>query len=120
MKKRVLVAGLVFALCPTMTTPQSQPARERTAFVLVKAAKVLDVRQGSYLVDGAIWIEGERIKEVGPAAEVQRHAPMNIRVIDLGGATILPGLIDCHTHLMARFAAGENGYLLGLATKSQA
>ncbi len=120
MKKRVLVAGLVLALCPTMTTPQSQPARERTASLLVKAAKVLDVRKGSYLVDGAIWIEGERIKEVGPAAEVQRRAPMNIRVIDLGGATILPGLIDCHTHLMARFAAVEDGYLLGLATKSQA
>jgi imidazolonepropionase-like amidohydrolase len=60
------------------------------------------------------------IKEVGPAAEVQRHTPMNIRVIDLGGATILPGLIDYHTHLMARFAAAEDGYLLGLATKSQA
>jgi imidazolonepropionase-like amidohydrolase len=86
----------------------------------VKAAKVLDVRKGSYLVDGAIWIEGERIKEVGPAAEVRGHAPMSTRVIDLGGATILPGLIDCHTHLMARFAAVEDGYLLGLATKSQA
>jgi imidazolonepropionase-like amidohydrolase len=41
-------------------------------------------------------------------------------VIDLGRATVLPGLIDCHTHIMARFDESENGYLLGLATKSHA
>jgi imidazolonepropionase-like amidohydrolase len=120
MKRRALAISLVFALCPALATPQSQPARETTASVLLKAAKVLDVRKGSYLTDGGIWIEGAGIKEVGPVAEVQRHAPTNIRMIDLGGATILPGLIDCHTHLMARFAAGADGYLLGLATKSQA
>ncbi|MGC2528632.1 MAG: amidohydrolase family protein [Candidatus Acidiferrum sp.] len=86
----------------------------------MKAGRLLDVRTGSYIEGAAIWIEGDRIKEVGRLAEVQAHAPHDAKVIDLSSATVLPGLIDCHTHLMARFASGPDGYLLGLATKSQA
>jgi imidazolonepropionase-like amidohydrolase len=86
----------------------------------VKAGTLLDVRKGSYIENEAIWIEGDRIKEVGRLAEVQAHAPRDAKVIDLRHATVLPGLIDCHTHLMARFASGPDGYLLSLATKSQA
>ena len=87
---------------------------------MVKAGKLLDVRRGSYISGAAVWIEGGRIKEVGAAAPVQGDAGANVRVIDLGSATLLPGLIDCHTHLMASFDATEHGYILGLATKSQA
>jgi imidazolonepropionase-like amidohydrolase len=120
MKMRVLIVGLALTLDTTVVLAQPLVAREKAGSVLVKAVKLLDVRKGGYIADAAIWIEGERVREVGPVAEVQGHAPVNIRVIDLGAATILPGLIDCHTHLMARFAATEDGYLLGLATKSQA
>ena len=81
---------------------------------------MLDVRKGSYVENAAIWIEGERIKEVGSAAEIQAHAPKNVKIIDLGLATVLPGLIDCHTHIMARIPQGDNGYIINLATKSQA
>ena len=87
--------------------------------VLVKAGRLLDVRKGSYIENVGIWIEGERIKEVGGFSEVQSHAP-RVKVIDLGRATVLPGLIDCHTHIMARIADTEDGYTLVLATKSQA
>lgn len=86
--------------------------------VLVKAGRLLDVRKGSYVENAAVLIEDERIVEAGLAAQV--HAPADAQVINLSGETLLPGLIDCHTHLMARFAATEDGYLLGLATKSQA
>jgi imidazolonepropionase-like amidohydrolase len=51
---------------------------------------------------------------------VQGHVPKDARVIDLSRTTVLPGLIDCHTHLMARIPDGPNGYVLNLATKSQA
>jgi imidazolonepropionase-like amidohydrolase len=117
---RALVPGLMLALCPALAIPQSQPVPQKSSSVLVKARKLLDVRKGAFIAGGAVWIEDARIKEVGPVAEVQGHAPTRIRVIDLGAATILPGLIDCHTHLMARFDDTDHGYLLGLATKSQA
>jgi len=88
--------------------------------VVVRAAKVLDVRKGIYIENAALWIEGDRIKEVGAASEIQAHAPKNARRIDLGRATVLPGLIDCHTHIMARIPDSPDGYTVALATKSQA
>jgi imidazolonepropionase-like amidohydrolase len=95
-------------------------SQTQTVPMLVKAGKLLNVRNGVYLENQAIWIEGGRIKEVGPVSQIQARAPKNAEIVDLSGATVLPGLIDCHTHLMSRFDAGPNGYLLGLATKSQA
>ena len=90
------------------------------ASTVVKAARLLDVRKGAYLENAALWIEGDRIKEVGNASDVQAHAPKNAKLIDLGRATLLPGLIECHTHIMARIPEGDDGYTLNLATKSQA
>jgi len=118
MKTRVLV--LAATLTCLSAFAQSQSALAPPVSVVLKAEKLLDVRKGSYLENAAIWVEGERIKEVGPAAEIQGRAPKNIRVIDLGQATALPGLIDCHTHIMARIPRGDNGYIINLATKSQA
>ena len=76
--------------------------------------------KGKYIENAGIWIEGERIKEVGRVSEVQSHAPKGAKIIDLGRATILPGLIDCHTHIMARMPDTDDSYTLALATKSQA
>ena len=118
MKTRVLV--LAATLTCLSAFAQSQSALAPPVSVVLKAEKLLDVRKGSYLENAAIWVEGERIKEVGPAGEIQGRTPKNIRVIDLGQATALPGLIDCHTHIMARIPRGDNGYIINLATKSQA
>jgi imidazolonepropionase-like amidohydrolase len=96
---------------------QSPPANLTT---FVKAARLLDVKSGSYVEQAGIWIEGDRIKRVGRSSEIQPLLPADARVIDLHDKTVLPGLIDCHTHLMARFASGPDGYILGLAQKSQA
>src|SRR5687767_11295150 len=88
---------LIFALlsCSVSSSAQS-PAKET---LLIKAGRLIDIRGGRVLNDQAILIEGDRIKEVGAAASVASHAPPNTRVIDLSNATVLPGLIDCHTHL---------------------
>src|SRR2546428_13031983 len=67
--------------------------------VLVRAGRIISVRTGTVLTNQAILIEGDRIKEVGPGDAVAGHAPRDARVIDLRNATVLPGLIDCHTHV---------------------
>jgi imidazolonepropionase-like amidohydrolase len=119
MKTTGSVVSLLFGVClvAAYAQPSEPPAGSST---LIKAGRLLDVRKGSYIENAAVWIEGGRIREAGPAVEVGAHAPKNAQIIDLGRAAVLPGLIDCHTHLMARFGSGPNGYLLGLATKSQA
>ena len=67
--------------------------------MLIKAGRLIDVRNGRVLNDQAILIEGDRIKEVGPSNQLASKAA-GARVIDLSGATVLPGMIDCHTHIL--------------------
>src|SRR6185436_8838194 len=64
--------------------------------VAVRAGKLFDPRSGNMLSNQTIIINGERIVDVGPNAQV----PAGARVIDLSKATVLPGLIDSHLHLM--------------------
>src|SRR5580704_4372742 len=65
---------------------------------LVKAGRLLDPRTGNVLSPAAVLVEGDKIKEVGAPTKVQ--APPRAKIIDLGNATLLPGLIDSHTHLL--------------------
>jgi imidazolonepropionase-like amidohydrolase len=118
MPMRVVVLLLLFS--SVSLGAGGLPDSAAPAPVLVKAGRLLDVRQGTYLENAGILIAGDRIQEVGPLARIQAHAPQGAKVIDLGHAVVLPGLIDCHTHLMARFDDTPDGYVLGLATKSQA
>jgi imidazolonepropionase-like amidohydrolase len=66
--------------------------------VVVKAARLIDGRGGRPLEPAMVRVAGDRIVEVGANLVV----PANATVIDLGGATLLPGLIDLHTHLTDR------------------
>nr|MBA3273542.1 amidohydrolase family protein [Chthoniobacterales bacterium] len=63
---------------------------------------VVDTAAGVVRENQAILVEGEKVKAIGPAAEVRKALPDGARVIDLGGATIVPGLIDCHTHITSQ------------------
>jgi imidazolonepropionase-like amidohydrolase len=115
MKTHIVLACVLWAAVAIAQT-QTKAADS----IVVKGARLLDVRRGSYIENAGVWIEDERIKAVGRFNDVVARAPKGAKVIDLGRATLLPGLIDCHTHIMARFDEGPNGYILGLATKSQA
>ena len=105
------IAVLLAASLPAMASPQT-PAPPAVRITVIKAARIVDVQAGRYVADQAILIENDRIKEVGPTAAVVARAPAHAVVIDLGGATVLPGLIDCHAHLLssmrARRTTGEN------------
>lgn len=104
---------VVISAVAAAQTPAPVEAPRRVA---VRAARMLDVKSGKYVASPVILIEGERIVKAGPGLAI----PEGTQVVDLGSATVLPGLIDCHTHLMARESESPNGYELALLTKSQA
>lgn len=120
MKTRATKAVVVFIFFALHFAVAQKVEPQGPASILLKAARLLDVHKGTYIDGAAMWIEGDRIKEVGKASEIQAHAPKDARIIDLDRATVLPGLIDCHTHIMGRIPEGDDGYILNLATKSQA
>jgi imidazolonepropionase-like amidohydrolase len=66
--------------------------------VAIRAGRMFDPRTGTNLANQVILIQGDRIADVGSADRVK--IPSGARVIDLSGATVLPGLIDRHVHLM--------------------
>src|SRR5947209_4146028 len=85
-----LVLLLPMILCERVPGETPRP-------ILLKPARVFD---GAELATHDAWVvlvRGERIESVGPASDVK--APDDARVIDLPGATLLPGLIDAHSHL---------------------
>jgi imidazolonepropionase-like amidohydrolase len=75
-------------------------AQSAAPVTLVKAERLIDPRTGSVLSPAAVLIENGKIKEVGSPSQLQTHSPAGAKTIDLGSATLLPGLIDGHTHLL--------------------
>jgi imidazolonepropionase-like amidohydrolase len=91
----LLLSCLVFAFAPPSNGQANPPSAP--VITLVKAGRLLDPRTGSVLTPAAVLIEGDKIKQVGSASQV--GVPAGAKIIDLGTATLLPGLIDGHTHL---------------------
>ncbi len=87
-----LAVGFPFTIAAQM--PQA------SAPVVVRAARMLDVRAGRLVNDAVVVIQGDRIIQVGGTP------PAGATVIDLGQATLLPGLIDAHVHLTGEIRPG--------------
>src|SRR5580658_5786691 len=83
--------ALVLAVSAVSLAAQSPPAQ----VTVLRAARLIDGTGASPMRPAMIRIEGERMVEVGPSVRI----PPGARVIELGDATLLPGLIDLHTHL---------------------
>ena len=88
--------GPLIAICAALSLAQGTNQNLPPA-VVVRAGHVLDVRTGKTEANQSILIEGGKISSVGPA--VTYKLPAGSMVIDLPNATVLPGLIDAHTHL---------------------
>jgi imidazolonepropionase-like amidohydrolase len=116
--RKITRLGLIFALCfialPNLALPLKAQAPKRT---VVHPGKLLDVRTGELRSNQAIVIEGEKIIQVAPANEVK--SAQGDTTIDLPDGTILPGLIDMHTHIT--FELSSLGYPgLGISTAREA
>ena len=116
MLERVTGIVLTGLLCSGLCAGQearSQESGRTSPRIAVKAHRILDVRSGKFVTDAAVLVEGKLIKSIA----TQPGPEDGYKVVDLGDATLLPGLIDAHTHLMA---SADDGYGVMLLTKSQA
>jgi imidazolonepropionase-like amidohydrolase len=98
----MLRAGVALLLL-SITAPVARAEPPQT---LIQAARLFDAKTGRVLEGQAVLVEGEKIKAVGPLAAIQAQAGKGATVVDLGSAILLPGLIDCHAHLLANTKPG--------------
>jgi putative selenium metabolism protein SsnA len=76
--------------------------------IIENAVVIPDPLKSEFHIDQVVVVEGENIAAVGPATDLIRRFPEAER-LDGGGAFLLPGLIDAHTHLYAALSAGMPG-----------
>ena len=94
-------AGVICAQSQAQPQETSQQADVVTA---IKAGKLIDADAGAVLSNQIVLIRGDKIAAVGKEKDVT--IPGGATVVDLSNMTVLPGLIDCHTHLAD---GSENG-----------
>src|SRR6202049_1188145 len=94
MKLRLYLYVFIVSLsCIGVCGAHQPPPAAKT--VVIRAGHLLDVKTGKTLTNQVIVIQGDKIASVGPDTQV----PAGALVVDLSNATVLPGLIDAHTHI---------------------
>lgn len=89
-----LVAASAIAGTSTPFAPQSTARTE-----IFRHATLIDGRGGAPARDMAVIVEGQKIREILPDGKLRAGPAKNVRIIDLRGAFLMPGLIDSHVHL---------------------
>ena len=114
-----VIAALAIALTEMAYGQAGAPSTSHPGVkrVIVHAGRLLDVKTGRMLADQVITIEGEKIVSVGPASQAAQSA--GATTVNLPNLTVLPGLIDAHTHLT--FDPYHFGYIeLGISIPREA
>lgn len=91
---------LVFLCCLAVSIPvrtQTAPAQTINTYLL-KPAHIFDGESAELHNGWVVLVRGDHIESVGPANEIK--APADVKVIDLPGTTLMPGLIDAHSHVL--------------------
>jgi imidazolonepropionase-like amidohydrolase len=96
--KKIISAFLISAFSFFNISLFAQNKPPITTFI--KAGRLIDTKNGKVLENQGILIEGQRIKAIGTISDVQKQVPAGVKTIDLSNATVLPGLADCHTHVL--------------------
>ena len=102
--RTVAVLACIVGMSAAGAGQGAPPAPQALKIVAVKAARLIDGLGGAPISNAVVLIENDRISAVGAGLSV----PPGAQVIDLGGATVLPGFIDCHTHVTGQ--PGDNFY----------
>ncbi len=102
--RTVAVLACIVGMSAAGAGQGAPPAPQALKIVAVKAARLIDGLGGAPISSAVVLIENDRISAVGAGLSV----PPGAQVIDLGGATVLPGFIDCHTHVTGQ--PGDNFY----------
>ncbi len=95
MSRRVLLLFCAVMVVTVSAWAQTPAAPAPAKITAIRAGRLVDPETGTTAVNQIILIEGERIKEVGSSVAI----PPGAEVIDLSRMTVLPGLVDAHTHL---------------------
>src|SRR6202047_2078157 len=104
MLKRNFAALLLFA-CSLANAQTPSPDH----WVAIRAGRLFDTKSAKLVSNQVVLIHGDRITEVGPAERVK--VPAGAEVVDLSQATVVPGLIDAHTHVFGNGPDLEEQFL---------
>jgi len=118
--RRVVVAACIAQLPVISAGAQATPGVAAPPTTVLRAARMVDPKSGTTMENPVVVIRAGRIVSVGSSAAI----PSGARVTDLGNVTLLPGLIDAHTHLLQNYRGALGGddpnMLMTVATMSTA
>jgi len=93
-RRGIVVAALLLTLVGSSSVSLATPPAEADSMILIQNATILTVSHGT-IENGSILIKDGKIAEVGSSIK----APTGARVIDAAGQFVMPGIIDCHSHI---------------------